>query len=118
MTATRFSKAATIVLIAAWLAAVFFLWRTTVPNLSLPHLDPRDFFAPAQLQRAEHYSNVARLLCLAGLAEEPRRVRVVLGALELRRREEVARIEVRQREVRHRRPPEEEDRGEPGRDQH
>src|SRR5438477_566970 len=28
MTATRFSKAATIVLIAAWLAAVFFLWRT------------------------------------------------------------------------------------------
>jgi STE24 endopeptidase len=68
MTATRFSKAATIVLIAAWLAAVVFLWRTTVPNLSLPHLDPGDFFASAQLQRAEHYSSVARLLYLAGVA--------------------------------------------------
>ena len=70
MTATRLSKAATIVLIAAWLVAVFFLWRTKVPDLSLPHLDPRDYFPAAQLHRAVHYSDVARLLYLAGVAAQ------------------------------------------------
>jgi STE24 endopeptidase len=68
MTATRLSKAATIVLIAAWLAAVFFLWRTKVPDLSLPHLDPRDYVPAAQVHRAVRYSDVARLLYLGGVA--------------------------------------------------
>jgi STE24 endopeptidase len=68
MTATRLSKAGTLVLIAAWIVAVIFLWRTKVPNLSPPHLDPDDVFSPAQRHRAQHYSDIGRLLYVAGLA--------------------------------------------------
>jgi STE24 endopeptidase len=70
MTATRFSKAATLVLIAAWVVAVAFLWRTKVPDLSPRHLDPRDFFSAAQRHRAGRYSEVARLLYVAAVAAQ------------------------------------------------
>ena len=57
--------------VAAWLVAAAFLWRTKVPgDLHLPRLSPADFFSAAQRRRAEHYDSIATLLYLLGIAVE------------------------------------------------
>jgi Zn-dependent protease with chaperone function len=63
MTATRTGRphsfALAVVLLAVavvWGVAIALLWRTEIPSsLELPHLDPRDFFTQAQLDRAADY---------------------------------------------------------------
>jgi STE24 endopeptidase len=55
---------------ALWVAAALVLWRTDVPDLRLPALDPRDYFSAAELARIDDYRSVARLLFLASLAVE------------------------------------------------
>jgi STE24 endopeptidase len=48
---------------AAWAAAAWFLWRTTVPaSLHLPHVDEHRFFTAAQLHAAASFSRVEDLL--------------------------------------------------------
>ena len=41
-----------------------------MPDLATPHLDARDFFSTAQRHRAEHFSDIARLLYVAGVAAQ------------------------------------------------
>jgi STE24 endopeptidase len=57
-------------LAALWVGAAIFLWRTEVPDLALPSLDPPDFFSPGELARIEDYRRVSRLIALASLAVE------------------------------------------------
>jgi STE24 endopeptidase len=64
-------------LAAVWLVAAAFLWRTKVPSLSLPTLDPRDYFSAAELERIGDYRRVSRVLFLGSLAAQI----VVLGLL-------------------------------------
>jgi STE24 endopeptidase len=52
---------------ALWIAAAVLLWQTEVPDLSLPSLDPRDFFSPSELARIEDYRSGSRALALASL---------------------------------------------------
>jgi STE24 endopeptidase len=69
----RRTLAKALALVAAvglWLAAALVLWRTEVPDLALPDLDPRDYFAAAELERIDDYRSVSRLLFLASLAAE------------------------------------------------
>jgi STE24 endopeptidase len=40
---------------AAWIAAAVYLYRTSVPSLSLPHIDPRDYWSARELDRAESF---------------------------------------------------------------
>jgi STE24 endopeptidase len=67
MTATRnglSSRAATITVLAAvvWIVGAALLWRTTVPDdLSLPKLDPRDYFSAADLTRTARYERFVRI---------------------------------------------------------
>ena len=61
---------ALVALLALWIAAAALLWRTEVPDLTLPDLDPRDYFAASELERIDDYRSVARLLFLASLAVE------------------------------------------------
>jgi hypothetical protein len=67
MTATRnglSSRAATITVLAAvvWIVGAALLWRTTVPgDLSLPELDPRDYFSAADLTRTARYERFVRI---------------------------------------------------------
>ncbi len=50
-------------LAAAWSAAAWFLWQTTVPaSLHLPHVDEHRFFTAAQLHAAASFSTVSDLL--------------------------------------------------------
>jgi STE24 endopeptidase len=50
-------------LAAAWSAAAYFLWQTTVPSsLHLPHVDEHRFFTAAQLHAAASFSTVSDLL--------------------------------------------------------
>jgi Zn-dependent protease with chaperone function len=44
------------------------LWRTSVPRLDIPHLDPREYFSAAELARADDYRRVSRALLLGSLA--------------------------------------------------
>jgi STE24 endopeptidase len=55
---------------ALWAAAAVVLWRTEVPDLTLPDLDPRDYFTAAELARIDDYRTVSRLLLLGSLAAE------------------------------------------------
>jgi STE24 endopeptidase len=57
-------------LCALWAAAAVVLWRTQVPELTLPDLDPRDYFTAAELARIDDYRSVSRLLLLGSLAAE------------------------------------------------
>lgn len=57
-------------LAALWVVAALLLWRTEVPALSLPDLDPRDYFSAAEIERSEDYRGGARALFLGGLAAE------------------------------------------------
>jgi STE24 endopeptidase len=57
-------------LVALWVAAAVLLWRTNVPELALPDLDPRDYFTARELARIDDYRSVSRLLLLGSLAAE------------------------------------------------
>jgi STE24 endopeptidase len=57
-------------LAAVWVAVAAFLWRTRVPSLSLPTLDPRDVFSDAELARIDDYRGVSRVLFLGSLAAQ------------------------------------------------
>jgi STE24 endopeptidase len=59
-----------VALAALWIGAAAFLWRTEVPELALPDLDPRDFFSAALLERIDDYRGGSRLLLLGSLAAE------------------------------------------------
>ncbi|HSE81326.1 MAG TPA: M48 family metallopeptidase [Gaiellaceae bacterium] len=59
-----------VALAALWIGAAAFLWRTEVPKLALPDLDPRDFFPAALLERIHDYRSGSRLLLLGSLAAE------------------------------------------------
>jgi STE24 endopeptidase len=66
-----------LLLAAAWAVSAALLWRTEVPRLALPHLDPRDYFPPEALDRIASFRRVSRVLFLAGLGVQI----VVLAAL-------------------------------------
>jgi STE24 endopeptidase len=96
MTAMRTRELWAIVAAAVlWLVAAALLWRTSVPDLHPPHLDPRDVFGADFDTRATRYSRGARLFWIgATLAElatlllavvlAPRlRVRGILGGVVL-----------------------------------
>jgi STE24 endopeptidase len=54
--AKGFRRSAFLVLAAAaWALAAYFLWRSQVPDLSLPDLDPHAFFGSSTLSRAEDF---------------------------------------------------------------
>jgi STE24 endopeptidase len=57
------------VLVAAlvWVASGALLWRTQVPRLDLPELDPRDYFPADALARAADFRRVSRLLFFGSL---------------------------------------------------
>jgi STE24 endopeptidase len=58
-------------LVAAWVFAATRLWRTSVPgDLSLPPLDPHDYFSDAELDRAASYEAFLRVVTvLAAVAQ-------------------------------------------------
>jgi STE24 endopeptidase len=56
--------------LVAWIAAAALLWRTKVPPLDLPRLDPREFFGASQLEEIDEYRRVTRGLLLGALAVE------------------------------------------------
>ena len=65
------AKAAGLVALAAvWVVSGFFLWRTSVPRLSIPNLDPRDYFSADYLAREHDYRRVTRTLLLATIATQ------------------------------------------------
>src|SRR3954451_8076984 len=61
-------RAGLIALAAVWVLSGFFGWRTSVPRLDIPDLDPRDYFSAAELVRAHEYRRVSRALLLGSLA--------------------------------------------------
>jgi STE24 endopeptidase len=68
--ATLAKRAAVLVAAAVWIAAGALLWRTEVPHLDLPNLDPRAYFSAAELTRIEDFRRVTRTLLLAAFAVE------------------------------------------------
>ena len=56
--------------LVAWIVAGALLWRTKVPPLDLPKLDPEAFFGAAQLAKIDEYRRVTRGLLLGSLALE------------------------------------------------
>ncbi|HEX7256300.1 MAG TPA: M48 family metalloprotease [Gaiellaceae bacterium] len=46
---------------AGWVAAAALLWRTEVPDLSLPDVDPASVFPPEYLDRSERYHRFHRV---------------------------------------------------------
>jgi STE24 endopeptidase len=52
---------------SVWIVSGAVLWRTEVPRLDLPELDPRAYFAPDELERIADYRRVTRLLLAASL---------------------------------------------------
>jgi STE24 endopeptidase len=59
-----------VALMALWATAAVLLWRTEVPELALPDLDPPDYFTARELARIDDYRSVSRLLLLGSLAVE------------------------------------------------
>jgi STE24 endopeptidase len=56
------------VAVAAWVFALLQLWQTSVPSdLSLPHLDPSQFFTQEQLDRAASYQAFLRIDALGAV---------------------------------------------------
>jgi STE24 endopeptidase len=68
--ATLAKRAAVIVAAALWIAAGALLWRTEVPHLELPNLDPRAYFSATELARIEDFRRLTRALLLGALAVE------------------------------------------------
>lgn len=64
---TLAERAGLLALAAVWVVSGFFLWRTSVPRLHIPDLDPRDYFTAAELARAHEYRRVSRALLLGSL---------------------------------------------------
>jgi STE24 endopeptidase len=62
---------------AAGIVSGALLWRTGVPRLELPQLDPRSYFPAEALERSADYRRVTRLLLLASVAVQL----AVLGVL-------------------------------------
>lgn len=55
--------------LAAWGLGAYLLWPTSVPDdLHLPHVDPRRYFTPAELERASDYESFLRVLALLSAA--------------------------------------------------
>ena len=52
------------VVAAGWGLAAYLLWRSSVPALHLPHLDPHAYFSNRRLERTASYARGARLLWL------------------------------------------------------
>jgi STE24 endopeptidase len=67
---TLAKRASLFVLAAVWVVSGFFLWRTSVPRLDIPSLDPREYFSAAELARAHEYRRVSRVLLLGSLAAQ------------------------------------------------
>jgi STE24 endopeptidase len=65
--ATLAKRAAVLAAAAVWIVSGAVLWRTEVPRLDLPELDPRAYFAPDELERIADYRRVTRLLLAATL---------------------------------------------------
>jgi STE24 endopeptidase len=56
------------IIVAAWVFAFLQLWQTSVPSdLSLPHLDPSQFFTQEQLDRGASYQTFLRIDALLAL---------------------------------------------------
>lgn len=82
-------------LAAVWIAAGTLLWRTELPPLDLPELDPRGFFPAAELARIADFRAVTRALwagstavelaVLALLAWQGRSLAAIAGRLTTRR---------------------------------
>jgi Zn-dependent protease with chaperone function len=66
-----------LVLAAFWVGSGFLLWRTSVPRLDIPDLDPRQYFGSTELARAHEYRRVSRALLVGSLAAQV----LVLGLL-------------------------------------
>lgn len=77
--------------VALWVWAASLLWRTSVPHLDLPQLDPRAIFGPELVGRAERYDRIlrldwvlsaaAQLAALAVVAARASRLRLGLGRI-------------------------------------
>lgn len=67
---TLAKRAGLLALAAVWVVSGFYLWRTSVPRLHIPELDPRDYFSAAELSRAHEYGRVSRALLLGSLAAQ------------------------------------------------
>ncbi|HEY7003223.1 MAG TPA: M48 family metallopeptidase [Gaiellaceae bacterium] len=65
---TLAKRAGLILLAAVWVVSGFLLWRTTVPALSIPKLDPRDYFSADYLAREHDFRRVSRALLLGTIA--------------------------------------------------
>lgn len=59
-----------VLLVAGWVVAGAALWRTTVPGLELPALDPPAFFPAGELARIDDYRAVTRALWAVSTAIE------------------------------------------------
>jgi STE24 endopeptidase len=68
--ATLAKAGAVLVLAAVWIVSGTLLWRTQVPRLHLPELDPRDYFSADALARISSFRRVSRLLLLVTLGLE------------------------------------------------
>jgi Zn-dependent protease with chaperone function len=68
--ATLAKAAAVLALVAVWIASGALLWRTQVPRLPVPQLDPREYFSADALERIASFRRVSRLLLLATLGLE------------------------------------------------
>ena len=79
MTAMRIVAGAT--LVVGWLAAAALLWRTAVPELAVPELDPAALFDARLLERNARYERGHALLWALGLAAQL----AALGLLARRR---------------------------------
>jgi Zn-dependent protease with chaperone function len=68
MTATRIGVAT---LAAVWLVTAAVLWRTSVPaDLHLPHVEPSEYFTPAELRVRAHHDAVLRWLGVGTIAAQ------------------------------------------------
>jgi STE24 endopeptidase len=65
--ATLAKRAGVLALAAVWIASGALLWRTDVPRLDLPELDPRAYFPADSLDRIAEYRRVTRALLVASL---------------------------------------------------
>jgi STE24 endopeptidase len=68
---------ATLAAAALWGIAAVLLWRTHVPELDLPELEPRDYFSAGELERGDRFRRVTRALWAGSVALEL----LVLGLL-------------------------------------
>jgi STE24 endopeptidase len=68
--ATLAKPAVVLVAAAIWIAAGALLWRTEVPHLQLPNLDPRAYFSAGELARIEDFRRLTRALLLGSLVIE------------------------------------------------